>query len=139
MANNGLQKYSKKLREEFYELLRTGNTITDSCSLTGITRNSYYEWIAKYPEFEAGCKQAEADFIKSCTDVIAKEIPTNPKLALKVLERRRKADWGASTSVEISNKDDKAFVTANADLDKLTKEQFERILDVIEETTASDE
>ncbi|MGI6048869.1 MAG: phBC6A51 family helix-turn-helix protein [Petrimonas sp.] len=56
-------KYSKKIRDEIYNLIASDSyTITEICSIVGISRNTYYDWLQKYPEFEKAISDAEDDY-----------------------------------------------------------------------------
>ncbi len=56
-------RYSKKIREEICSLIATDSyTVTEICKNIGISRNTYYNWLQKYPEFEEAVSQAEEDF-----------------------------------------------------------------------------
>ena len=56
-------KYSKKITQKIYNLLRSDSyTISEICENVGISRSLFYDWKAKYPEFCESIKKAQKEF-----------------------------------------------------------------------------
>lgn len=54
------KKYSPKLAKQIAELVAEGNhTITEICSLSGISRRVYYNWLHEYAQMQSLVKSAE--------------------------------------------------------------------------------
>ena len=74
-----MAKYSKKIREHIFNLLRTDDyTQTEICKIVGISRYTWMAWRHKYPEFANCIIEAQNDLIeqrlKECKSSLGKLI-----------------------------------------------------------------
>lgn len=54
-------KYNDEIAAEIVALLTDGCVIADVCSKVGISQDSYFTWIKRYPEFSESVKRAKAE------------------------------------------------------------------------------
>ena len=58
-----VQKRIKREQEEWLEAFKNQWTITGACKKIGISREAYYLWIGKYPEFKKRKEEIEKEQI----------------------------------------------------------------------------
>lgn len=58
-----MAKYSKKIVENICSLIKKDSyTIAEICSLSGIHKDTYYDWLEKKPDFSYAVKKAKQEF-----------------------------------------------------------------------------
>lgn len=71
-----------------------GCPTTEACSFAGISRDCYYDFIKKYPEFADRFDDLKQKPILEARDTVVRNIKTNPELAFRYLERKRPKEFG---------------------------------------------
>lgn len=71
-----------------------GCPTTEACSFAGISRDTYYYFIDKYPQFADRFNDLKQKPILEARNTVVKAIKTNPELAFKYLERKRSKEFG---------------------------------------------
>jgi|GEM_PF-4689247 len=74
-------------------------SVEEACLLAGISRNTYYEFIKHYPDF-----QDRIETLRNAPYLIARRTliaaaEHDADLALKILERKRKIEWSLRTEI----------------------------------------
>lgn len=107
-------KYTPGTVNKICSYLKKGNTKKVSALLSGINEDTFYDWMAKFPEFSESVKKAEAEAEESKIRTIREaEEDGEWQAAAWWLERRRREDYALiKREVEMSNKDDKPFKVA---------------------------
>lgn len=85
-------KYDDEHVNKICSLLEDGNSRKTSSILGGITQETFYHWLEKYPEFKAKILHSEQLYIEMLVNIVSKGAKIDPKLALVILERKDK-DW----------------------------------------------
>lgn len=102
-------KYNPELGQKLIAGIRQGATRRDAAALCGVTYRTLHNWL-KAGQEEAGeeeaageffhffllFEQAEAELMTLLAQTVVKAALTDPRLALDVLQRRRRVEWGAS-------------------------------------------
>lgn len=66
----------------------------EACAFAGIHRDTFYEFIKKYPEFADRFKDLKNKPILEARDTVVRAIKTNPEMAFRYLERKRPKEFG---------------------------------------------
>lgn len=100
-------KYNSKTVKQICDELEQGMTKKDAAILSGITEETFYQWMKK-PEFSESVELAESKYIKSTTMMLNFKTGTEPtgSRALEILARRRPDEWGDKTKVQVSGDKD---------------------------------
>lgn len=74
-------------------------TVEEACLYAGISRNTYYEFVKKYSDF-----QDRIEVLRNAPYLVARKTLVaaaehDASLALKLLERKRKMEWSLRTEV----------------------------------------
>jgi threonine synthase len=97
-------KYVPETVKKITEALGAGNTRGASSAYGGIDQSTFDRWMAKYAEFAAAVKDAEARAEVGHVANIAQAARSgNWTASAWWLERRRHQDWGRKDRVEIVN------------------------------------
>lgn len=103
-----LRKYTPELHETIVDAMRKGNYLITACRLAGITRDTYYDWIAlgrdkpdEFPEYaqlaedvEAAKAESEAELLDIVRRTALSEAPNTWQAAMTILERRHPEKFG---------------------------------------------
>ena len=98
-------KYSDAIAKGIYNALQAGATRTAASGAVGIGRDTFLEWMKRYPAFSDGVTCAEAKAELRFTTTLAKaaegtdEVPGDWRAAESWLKRRRREDWGDNIAV----------------------------------------
>lgn len=85
----------RKLEEAFvYDV-----TVEAACLYAGISQNTYYEFVKKYPAFKERIAQLREAPILVATQVVMRQMQSDGDLALKTLERINKKVWSTRSEV----------------------------------------
>lgn len=83
------------------------SSVEEACLYAGISRNTYYEFVKHYPDFQDRVETLRhAPYLMARRTLIA-AAEHDADLALKILERRRKTEW--STRSELAHSTDDTF------------------------------
>lgn len=66
----------------------------EACSFAGISRQTYYTFVKRYPQFLDRFNDLKANPILKARESVVKAIDENPDIAFKYLERRRPKEFG---------------------------------------------
>jgi hypothetical protein len=95
-------KYVSETVKKITEALGAGNTRGASSAYGGIDQSTFDRWMAKYAEFAAAVKDAEARAEVGHVANIAQAARSgNWTASAWWLERRRHQDWGRKDKIEI--------------------------------------
>jgi transposase len=47
-----IPKYKKQFAEDLPEMFSDGKSVIEVCTLLGVSRQAYYDWVKKYPRFK---------------------------------------------------------------------------------------
>lgn len=73
-------------------------TVREACFYADIHPDTYYDYIKKHPDFSDRCEALRNKPILKARETVVRAISTNPDIAFKYLERKRKDEF--STRVE---------------------------------------
>lgn len=86
-----------------------GATIEEACFYADISRQSFYNWKLIDPQLFDRFESLKLRPILQARETVAKALKTNPNIAFKFLERKRKEEFGLKDE-RIAN-DSQAIVT----------------------------
>jgi hypothetical protein len=92
-------KYNEETAKRICDLLQIGASQKTACGSVGITEDTFGNWIKRNSDFSDRARKAQADYILNMTAVVTRGAKDDPALALKVLERRDRNEWGANIAV----------------------------------------
>jgi len=88
----------KKLEEAF----AIDASISEACFYANITRQTYYNWIKSFPEYEERFDSLRQRPVLKARQTVVKSLD-NPDFAFKYLERKKKKEFGNSVDVTSGN------------------------------------
>ncbi len=97
-------KFTPELEERILNALRLGLFRDQACSINNINRDSFYEWMNRYPEFSDKVEKAESDCEAKHLANITRHSETDPKQSQWVLSKRFYKRWGEK--MDITSKDE---------------------------------
>ena len=97
-------KYAMKVKK-LEEAFSIGASVSEACMYADIHRDTYYRWIRNNPLLQDRFQALLEKPILKARQTVVNAIGSNPELALKFLERKRKAEF--STRNEITGEDGK--------------------------------
>ena len=86
-----------KLRQAF----AIDATVEEACFYAGINKTTWYEWVKKNPELSNEIEALRHTPVLTARQTVINAIKTDPDMAMKYLERKRKAEF--STKSEVDN------------------------------------
>lgn len=95
--------YGPEVVNKLSAAIQRSMSITEACHYAGISRETYYNWLEKYPEFVDKMELAKTYLFRKSKDIIADDI-TNGKSVptAKWFLERRDADFKAKQATELS-------------------------------------
>ena len=101
-------KYSKETVAEICKYLRAGNNIEDSCGLSGINPDTYYNWKKdkRKVEFHEAIKKAEQECKARNIAYVQKAAEKTWQAAAWYLERKYHNEFALKNVTELVGKDD---------------------------------
>ena len=96
--------YSPEIVTQITALLKAGITISSACEIVGISRQTYYNWAEKHPEFAEKVKKAIAESELRAVKIILDAAKRDWKAAAWFLERRFPDRWGRRDKIEAEQK-----------------------------------
>lgn len=66
----------------------------EACAFAGISRDCFYDFVKKYPEFSDRFNDLKHKPILEARDTVVRSIKTNPEMAFRYLERKRPKEFG---------------------------------------------
>lgn len=109
-------------------------TVEEACLYAGISRNTYYEFLKQYPDFQDRTSELRLVPVLMARMRVIMEAERNADMALKYLERRRKAEFSTRTEVahsgDIPNRHEispKTLALINAAFGNFAKKRAEKI------------
>lgn len=76
-------------------------TVEEACLYASISRNTYYEFLKQYPDFQDRIEALRGASILMARMTVLSEVERNADVALKYLERKRKSEF--STRAEMNH------------------------------------
>ena len=98
-------KYSDGIAKGICDALQVGATRTAASGSVGITRETFLQWVERYPLFSDAVTRAEAKAELRFTTTLAKaaqgseDTPGDWRAAEAWLKRRRREEWGDNIAV----------------------------------------
>jgi len=102
--NKTIQERIKKKQGEWLEAFKTQWTISGTCRNIGISRDTYYEWIKKYPEFLKRKKEIEEDQIDYAETKLYRAIDAGNLKAITFFLKSRSKKWRPVEKREVEEK-----------------------------------
>lgn len=90
-------KYSPEIIQELIKYIETGNYVTTACQAVGISRKTYYEWLADETKSDISdeiIQKAEAKAIARNVVIIQNAAKESWQAAAWFLERKDYKGWG---------------------------------------------
>jgi hypothetical protein len=100
--NKNKFKYAIVIRK-LEEAFSIGASISEACMYANISRDTYYRWIANNKAVQERFEALLEKPILTARQSVVGALKTNPKLALKYLERKRKKEF--SPRMEMTGED----------------------------------
>lgn len=102
-------KLNPTVQAAVVQAIAGGNTRETSAAFAGITKNTFYEWLARgraaqsglYREFADAIEKAEADAVAVSVALIRRAAQTQWQAAAWWLERRYSEEWGRKDRVDV--------------------------------------
>ena len=88
-------KYNDEVVTRLTQALRAGNTRRASCAYSGISEDTFANWLADKSEFAEAVKKAESDAEVRNVAIIQKAADSTWQAAAWWLERKHKAEWSS--------------------------------------------
>ena len=92
------------------EIFALGGSDLEACFFAGISRQTLYNYQHDHPEFVERKEELKEQPILKARRSVLKGIDEDPELALKFLERRKKAEFSLRT--EVTGEDGKPLIMA---------------------------
>ena len=92
-------KYSIELQNQICEHLKQGATRTSAAEGCGISRDTFRDWLQRYPAFSGAVTRAEAEAELIHTRVLMRASSEDWRASESWLKRRRRDEWGDNTTV----------------------------------------
>lgn len=94
--------------EPLLPLLQRGMSEKQACEYAQIPESTLNHYKKKYLTVWSKVKQAKMVLIASASDTVAKAVKDDPNIALKVLEKRSRKQWG--NNIDVTSDGDKINV-----------------------------
>jgi hypothetical protein len=88
-----------KLDEAFLQ----GHTDAEACLMVGISPATFYRYLERNPEYGERKELLKNQPIIKARQTINRAIETNPDIAFKFLERKKKDEFGVRTEVDVTS------------------------------------
>lgn len=86
----------KKLQEAF----AIDASIPEACYYADITKQTYYNWKKRHPELFDSFERLRERPVLAARQTVVKNLPKNPDLAMRYLERKRKKEFAPRSIVD---------------------------------------
>lgn len=96
-------KYNEETINRICDGLRLGLFRDQACMLAGINRDTFYEWLNKYPDFSDKVEKAEIACEGKHLANIARFAESDPKQSQWILSKRFYKRWGETSKVDITS------------------------------------
>lgn len=97
-------KYTPERVAQILEYLRVGNTRGTAGQASGISKETFCQWLNTYPDFADQVKEAEAEAVTLHVGNIANAAAKGTwQASAWILERRHYQDWGKKDRIELVN------------------------------------
>lgn len=110
------------------EIFALDGTVEEACFFADISRNTFYEWMKEHPElndrFEALRNNPVLLARRSVIDGL-----TDPELALKYLERKRRNEFSTRTETDNTTKMDMSGSLETTSSDQIVEEVLTKLKD----------
>jgi hypothetical protein len=93
----------KKLEEAFL----LGCTVEEACFNADISKQTYYNWTEENPELLDRFEQLKQSPILKARKTVIKALETDPKIAMKYLEKKKREEFG---NKEVRNNNEEDFL-----------------------------
>jgi hypothetical protein len=80
-----------------------GHTDLEACLIAGISSATFYRYIERNPEYAERKEFLKNNPIIKARQTINRAIETNPEIAFKFLERKKKDEFGLKTEVDVTS------------------------------------
>lgn len=102
------------------------STVAEACFYAGISRESYYDFVNKYPEYTDRFEALRNRLVLKARETVAREIGKNYQNSMDYLTRKRKNEF--STRQELTGAEGTPLTPS------LTDEEKEKLLKLIKKT-----
>lgn len=94
-------------------------TVLEACSYANISKDTFYRYIKKHPEFSDRIEQLREMPVLQARQTVVTALSSNPDLALKYLERKKRKEFATRTEQEQK---------AVSEFDELDDDELEKII-----------
>lgn len=99
-------RLTRAVRAKFLEAIRAGNRRETAAAYAGIGASTMYRWMADegepYRSFRLEVELAEAEFERATVASITSHFETDPKLAMRFLEKRFPNRWPSAPIAQLA-------------------------------------
>ncbi|MDD5068076.1 MAG: hypothetical protein PHN89_00545 [Candidatus Pacebacteria bacterium] len=93
MAGGRPSKMTPEVVKKLEEAFSIGASVSEACFYADISRETYYQWIKNNPELADRFEALKNKPILKARQTVVKALETDPDIALKYLERKRKDEF----------------------------------------------
>jgi hypothetical protein len=101
-------------------------TVLEACSYANISKDTFYRYIKEHPEFSDRIEQLREMPVLQARQSVVSALASNPELALKYLERKKRKEFATRTEAE------QKTVT---EFDDMSDEDLEKIINATDPNT----
>ena len=91
-------KLSKEIVGKLEEVFALDGSIGEACFYAGINRDTYYNWIEKWPKLKQKFDSLREKPVLKARNTVVNALG-DPTIALKYLERKRKSEFALRTEI----------------------------------------
>jgi len=99
-------KYRKEIAETLPSYFKDGQSVAEVCVDIQISKDTFYEWVSKYPEFsdayKKGLELSQHWWEKVGRAGMVGKLPVNPALWIFNMKNRFRTEWNDRTQIEHS-------------------------------------
>lgn len=99
----GVSKLNDSVVEKLEHAFSIDCTVEEACFYAGISRDTFYKWIEKFPKLSDRFEDLRNSPILSARTTLINSL-NRPGMALEYLKRKRRAEFGDVSKIELDGK-----------------------------------
>ena len=119
----------RSIVKKLEDIFKIGGSVKQACAYAEIAKQSYYEFVKDKPKLLDHFEHLSENITIVALNTVAKAIPSNPSIAMTILERKMAKDFGETKQLNVNVKS--TSFSVNAQLMALKGEFDKRFLDEI--------